>query len=224
MKFPWIVFFIGVLIGDLLAVQFGSEVLESVFKPLLTITLGAYFAVSLRDKKDPLKKWIIAALFFSWAGDVLLLFDSRQTNFFLLGLSAFLIAHIFYIIFFHRVRMAERPATKLRILVFVVLYYILLVSFLSPHLGDMRLPVRIYGLVISFMLLLAMHMFFINDKTAGKWMMFGALLFVISDSILAIDKFYNRFEFAGILIMLTYGLAQLFITQGAIQYIRKKLG
>ena len=43
----------------------------------------------------------------------------------------------------------------------------------------------------------------------------GALLFVISDSVLAINKFYQPFEVAGVIIMLTYGLAQLFIVEGA---------
>jgi hypothetical protein len=42
----------------------------------------------------------------------------------------------------------------------------------------------------------------------------------MSDSILAINKFYQPFEAAGVLIMLTYGLAQFFIVQGAIKYIR----
>ena len=72
-----------------------------------------------------------------------------------------------------------------------------LISWLSPYLGDMKLPVRIYGIVISFMFMLAMHMLFIKNKTAGKWMMIGALLFVISDSVLAINKFYQSFEAAG---------------------------
>jgi uncharacterized membrane protein YhhN len=68
--------------------------------------------------------------------------------------------------------------------------------------------------------MLAMHMLFIKNKPAGKWMMLGALLFVISDSILAINKFYQPFEAAGVLIMLTYGLAQFFIVEGAGRYIR----
>ena len=51
-------------------------------------------------------------------------------------------------------------------------------------------------------------------------MMTGALLFVISDSSLAINKFYIPFEYAGIIIMLTYALAQLFIIEGASRYIR----
>ena len=50
-------------------------------------------------------------------------------------------------------------------------------------------------------------------------MMTGALLFVISDSVLAVNKFHHSFEIADVVIMLTYGLAQLFIVEGAIKYI-----
>lgn len=67
--------------------------------------------------------------------------------------------------------------------------------------------------------MLAMHMLFIRNKNAGLLMMTGALLFVISDSVLAINKFYQSFELAGVVIMLTYGIAQFFITEGGIRYI-----
>ena len=83
----------------------------------------------------------------------------------------------------------------------------------------MKLPVRIYGVFICFMLMLAMHMPYIKDKKAGLLMITGALLFVISDSVLAINKFYNEFNGAGIVIMLTYGIAQLLIVEGATNYI-----
>jgi uncharacterized membrane protein YhhN len=62
-------------------------------------------------------------------------------------------------------------------------------------------------------------MLFINEKKPGRWMFTGALLFVISDSVLAVNKFYQPFALAPVLIMITYGLAQLLITQGAIEYI-----
>jgi uncharacterized membrane protein YhhN len=90
---------------------------------------------------------------------------------------------------------------------------------LLPYLGDMKLPVMIYGLVISYMLMMAMNMLFIKNKKAGQWMVTGASLFVLSDSMLAINKFYQPFEAASVLIMLTYGLAQFFIVEGAIRYI-----
>jgi uncharacterized membrane protein YhhN len=147
------------------------------------------------------------------------MFVPKNELFFLLGLASFLLAHIFYIIFFHHVRVRESINSNPWFLVIVVIYYAALTSWLSPFLGEMKLPVRIYGIVISIMFMLAMHMFVIKNKVAGKWMLFGALLFVISDSVLAINKFYEPFDAAGIIIMLTYGLAQLFIVKGAAEYI-----
>ena len=83
----------------------------------------------------------------------------------------------------------------------------------------MKFPVRIYGIVISFMFMLAMHIMLGKNKKAALWMMTGALLFVMSDSVLAINKFYQSFELSRMIIMLTYGLAQLFIIVGAVKYI-----
>jgi len=161
-------------------------------------------------------------LLFSLLGDILLLFVAKNDIFFLLGLASFLIAHIFYIIFFHHVRVREKIKGKPWLSVSVLIYYAFLIAFLSPHLGDMRIPVLVYGVVISFMLMLALHMLFLKNKTAGQWMMAGALLFVISDSVLAVNKFYQPFEGAAVIIMLTYGLAQLFIVKGAIRYINSR--
>jgi uncharacterized membrane protein YhhN len=188
-------------------------------KALLLPLLIVFLFSSLSGVSTTLKKWIFAALFFSWAGDVLLMFQAKKEIFFLLGLASFLIAHIFYIVFFHYVRVRENVKSNPWLLVIVVVYYAALISWLSPFLGDMKLPVRIYGIIISIMLMLAMHMLSIRNKIAGKWMMWGALLFVISDSVLAINKFYEPFEAAGIVIMLTYGMAQLFIVKGAVGYI-----
>ncbi|MBK5272336.1 MAG: lysoplasmalogenase [Bacteroidia bacterium] len=221
-KTYWIILFVLTLCMNIMGVVLKNETLQSISKPLLMIILVAYFISQTKFATVGVKKWLWGALFFSWVGDVVLLFQQNQSIFFLMGLSAFLMAHIFYIIFFHGVRVIENVKSNLWLLVVVVIYYAVLISVLSPHLGDMKLPVRIYGIVISFMFMLAMHMLFIKNKTAGRWMMIGALLFVISDSVLAINKFYQSFKAAGIIIMLTYGLAQLFIIEGAIRYINSK--
>lgn len=214
-----VLFFIS-LIVNIAAVQLGNETLQYFSKPVIISSLLIYFLLQTKDTANGLVKWVALALVFSLMGDVLLMFVPKKDIFFLLGLSAFLIAHIFYIIFFHLVRIREKVKSNIWLLLIVVVYYAALIILLSPHLYEMMLPVRIYGIVISFMLMLAMHMLFIKNKTAGKWMMLGALLFVISDSVLAIDKFYKPFEQAGVIIMLTYGLAQLFIVKGAIGYIK----
>ena len=215
----WLILFFVILITDLVAVQFNYTTVEHIFKPLIAIWLLAYFILRLRAVSSSLKKWIISALFFSWLGDLSLLLQNDNDLFFLWGLTAFLIAHVFYIFFFHFIRIRENVKARWLAIVIVAVYYVILISILAPHLRDMKSPVRIYAVVISFMFMLALHMLFIKNKVAGRWMMTGALLFVISDSVLAIDKFYQPFEMAGVVVMLTYGLAQLFITEGAIRYI-----
>jgi uncharacterized membrane protein YhhN len=217
----YLVLFLSALVANLLGIQLNNESVQFLSKPLIIAALAGYFIFSTVDIISKLKKWIILALFFSWAGDVLLMFQPKDELFFLLGLASFLIAHIFYIIYFHHVRVNENVKGNPWLLVAVVIYYAVLINLLIPYLGAMKIPVLVYGVVISFMLMLAMHMLLIKQKIAGRWMMTGALLFVISDSILAINKFYHPFPAAGILIMITYGLAQLFIVQGAIKYLRQ---
>lgn len=214
-----IALFLLVLLVDLVAVYSNNEPLRFVTKPLLMPLLAVYLFLQTNTTSSSLKVWVFLALFFSWAGDVFLLFENKGQNFFLFGLSAFFIAQVFYIVFFHNIRMREYIRGNALLLLLVILYYSILVSVLTPYLGDMKLPVRIYGVVLSFMVMLAMHTMLGKNKRAAVWMMSGAILFVASDSLLAFNKFFSAFNHSGLLIMVTYGLAQLFITEGAVRYI-----
>lgn len=218
----WLFLFFCALVADILFIRLQNQQLQFAAKPLLIPLLGFYFYSQTDTTAYPwLRKWTILSLFFSWAGDVLLMFQIRNEIFFLAGLSAFLLAHVFYIVVFHKIWVKENVKRNLWFLFIIVLYYAVLIGWLSPYLGDKKLPVRIYGLVISFMFLLAMHMLYINNKMAGRLMMIGALLFVISDSVLAINKFYHSFDYADIIIMLTYGFAQFLIVTGLIRYLKQ---
>ena len=208
-----------VLLIDLVAIYSNNESLRFITKPLLMPLLAIYLLLQTISATSSLKVWVFLALFFSWVGDILLLFEERASNFFLFGLSAFLIAQVFYIVFFHNIRMKEYIRGNALLLLLVIVYYSVLFSVLSPYLGTMRLPVRIYGVVLSFMVMLAMHTMLGKNKKAALWIMMGAILFVTSDSILAFNKFFSSFNYAGLIIMFTYGLAQLFITEGAVKYI-----
>lgn len=217
-RYRVLVFFI-ILAAELIAVVGQYRFLEFVVKPLIAIWLLSWFVLELRTTQHSLKKWIIFALFFSWLGDVLLMFHQDEQLFFLLGLSSFLVAHVFYIFFYHKIRVREKIDGRLPLLLIVAAYFTGIMALLLPYLGDMKVPVLIYAIVISCMLLLAMHVIYSAVRGAGIWMMTGAVLFVISDTLLAINKFYVPFYMAGFFVMLTYGLAQLFIMEGAIQYI-----
>ena len=79
----------------------------------------------------------------------------------------------------------------------------------------MKVPVVVYGAVISAMFFVALQLLFYKSK-ASRQIILGAVLFVISDSVLAFNKFYSSFNNAGLVIMLTYTFAQYFITKGIV--------
>jgi uncharacterized membrane protein YhhN len=218
-KTAWIIFFLFILLINLLSIYFGINSLQFVSKSLLMPVLAIYFLMQTSRVNVGLKAWVVLALAFSWLGDLFLLFEKKDPIFFLLGLSSFFVAQVFYIVFFHNIRMRESIRGNALLLLLVIVYYFILISMISPFLGHLKLPVRIYGVVLSFMWMLAMHTLFSKNKRAGWWMTIGAVLFVASDSLLAINKFYSTFGFGAIIIMLTYGLAQLFITEGGVKYI-----
>ena len=220
-RITWLVLFFAISAADIFAVASGNDDLRWFTKVFIAPLLIGYVITSVTLLKTRLHKWIIAALIFCWAGDILLMLESKNSIFFILGLICFLMAHICYIDFFHILRLNRQVKLNRLIFVAVAVYYLTLIIFLFPHLGMMKIPVIIYGAVISFMLALALHMPLITFKGVGRSLMIGAVLFVASDTMLAINKFYMPFEFAGAAIMATYCLAQLLIVVGAVSYIKR---
>lgn len=218
-KIKWVFIFCVVFIADLASVYLGEESFRQITKPVLMPCLILVFLRETFPVNSSLKKFIVMALVLSWAGDVFLLYEYAYKAFFIYGLSSFLMAHLFYILFFVRVSSVSVARFNWWLAALVILYFALLMYILTPNLGSLRGPVWIYGLVISIMLFTALQMLFIKYKTAGKLMSAGAILFVASDSLLALNKFYQTFSYAGFSVMLTYGLAQLLLVQGAISLI-----
>lgn len=207
------------LAADLAAIFFAYSSVRYISKPMILISLIGYFIFSCSPGQFAVKNFILAALIFSLAGDISLLFDNQGSLFFILGLSAFLATHIFYILSFNKIRQEEGVKGNLLLLLPAFIYYGLFIFLLFPHLGSMKLPVIVYGFVIAVMLVTALYLLFIKNKKAGRLIAPGAMLFIVSDSILAINKFYASFENAGVAIMLSYGLAQWLIVSGTIRYL-----
>lgn len=218
----WIilVFFIVALILNIIGESKGNIALQYFTKPLLVPLLAFHFIVQLKNIDTPLMKWVLLALLFSLVGDILLMFQDKQSIYFLLGLSSFLLAQVFYILFFFSIKRNEMISFKLIFIVAVIAFYTGLFYLIYPGLGELKIPVMVYGVVICCMLLFALHTLFLKNKIAGLQMVTGALFFVLSDSLIAINKFYQPLNEARILIMVTYGIAQLLIVLGAINYIR----
>jgi uncharacterized membrane protein YhhN len=208
------------LLAYLFFMQSGNQTGQIITKPLLMPVLLGYFLSSQKGKIRTGGKWLTGGLLFSMAGDTFLLFQDKNSIFFLLGLSAFLLAHICYIGLFWGIKKENGIEVRWLLPVIVIIYYSVLMTVLFPYLSAMRVPVIVYGAVISIMLLLALHAVFIRGGKGGWGMAAGAVFFVMSDSLLAFNKFYQPFGGAGIYIIVTYAIAQSWITEGAVAYMQ----
>lgn len=184
-------------------------------KPSILIALILFFWTQSTALQKPIRILTVFALLFSLLGDVLLMFDDLSANYFMMGLIAFLMAHLFYILLFLKYRDKNRKPIWFGLL--LIVYGIGMFYGLKDGLGEMLVPVIIYMMVILVMVFTA----FWRTKTVGKWsyvlVFFGALFFMISDSLLAINKFHTALPLSNVSIMLTYALAQYFIVFGILK-------
>ncbi|MBK9212967.1 MAG: lysoplasmalogenase [Saprospiraceae bacterium] len=189
------------------------------FKPLLISSLIFGIKNFVFDGRGLL----LGALLASLLGDTILMFADKGALFFVLGLIAFLLAHILYILLFVRITPSGKAFDKKKYRIgslLVAVYLAIFLSYLMPHLGTMLLPVGIYGITISLMLILAWRYSLSITNPADKMVILGAILFVCSDSILAINKFVNPVNGTSILIMCTYIPAQFLLVSGILKSIR----
>ncbi len=198
---------------NILAALMTWPILTWITKPLLVPVLISWILTLMPPGKD--QGILLTGLIFAWMGDILLLFESKHALFFIGGLVCFLLTHVFYIIYFLRIRPAQSLLKQYPYLFIPVLAYTgALVWWLYPGLGEMRLPVLVYAAVITIMLLCSLYACRGVNRAAATAFTGGALCFVVSDTLLAVNKFQQAFPFAGPLIMLTYCAAQYLIVRG----------
>jgi uncharacterized membrane protein YhhN len=212
-----------VLAAEVFAALTAGSGLEYFFKPLLMPVLLVYFLSGL-SRRGANAFPVAAALFFSWLGDLFLLFDKTRPGFFIYGLAAFLAAHVFYILHFWRMRKLNRVEDAPGISVFaaVAAYGLVFFAFLAPAAGALLVPIAVYSLVLMTMLAASLAAFDLKEDDFGKLCVAGALLFVLSDSLLAVNRFITPFRYAPALVMLTYGAAQLLIAAGSRRNLLEK--
>lgn len=189
---------------------------RSLTKPLLMPLLLAGYLRDVRPAEAG-HRTVATALLLSWAGDILLLGTGPYA--FVSGLLAFLLAHLAYIRYFLSIRsgrtsyLKRRPVMLLAVAVFVFeLLYVL-----WPGLGALRAAVTLYACVIGVMLCCALWQYGKLPDTAALPFMAGALLFVLSDAMLAVARFRTDFPGSGTAVMATYVLAQLLLVRGSVR-------
>jgi len=184
-------------------------------KPAILTLLIVYFWLRSTHLNKKTKSLTLLALTFSLIGDILLMFVYKSPNFFIGGLVSFLFAHLMYILVFLKSR--NKTASLLPIIVLLLIYASGIFYFLKEGLKDMLIPVIAYMLVILFMLASAFLRKRSKATNSYNLVFTGAVFFIISDSLLALNKFYQPIPFSNISIMLTYALAQYLIVLGVLK-------
>ena len=197
-------------------------------KPLLMPILMVFLWINT-NLKTPFDKLIFAGFICGWIGDVILMFNNDDL--FVFGLATFLICHVLYITAF--VKNIRNSGYKLSVINKIVLgllplfYLIVLYSYLYPHIiGSEKtkpflVPVSVYAVTIVTMCLFALWRIGSTNKKSAALIILGAFTFVISDSLIAINKFVSPFNHANLFIMFTYCIAQLWIATGSILHHQK---
>jgi uncharacterized membrane protein YhhN len=190
---------------------------------IIPILIFMYYRL-IRNQMNGFHRMILAAFIFSWFGDVTLQLQQFNDLFFMIGLCCFLIAQVLYLIaFFSTVGGNVLFFRKIYLILPVLIYGVVLLYFLYDGLGDMRIPVIIYAVVILTMLTAALNRLEKVNRKSYLLVLIGAVLFVLSDSMIAIDKFAYPFLLARVAIMTTYITAQYLIAVGCLKQFKIRL-
>ena len=190
----------------------GMHTLYVATKPLLMVILLLHFVTSTRAW-PAWRYLVIAALVFSWAGDIFLI----SADWFVAGLSSFLIAHVFYIAAYQKTGASGEKPQPLEVLLFAI-FGAGLLWFIYPGLNDLKIPVFLYALVLLGMGVWAFRRRRGTNRASFRLVATGAVLFVISDSLIAVNRFTHAIPAERILVMSIYLTAQYLIVQGLIQH------
>lgn len=190
-------------------------------KPLLLTTLSLWFYLECRPMGSRFSRLVLAGLIFSIGGDTLLMFveyGPQAEQFFLLGLGSFLAAQVCYAVAFWTYPGAksgdirQKPWLALPFL----LYLLGILGMLWAGIpAGMKVPVAVYAAAIVTMAMGAFNLRGLLSREHFLGLMAGVLLFVLSDSLIAANKFGQPVPYARVLIMSTYLLGQYFIARNA---------
>ncbi|WP_298214001.1 lysoplasmalogenase family protein [Acidovorax sp.] len=218
-------------IGMLMALMLQSGALATVtsalgltqwhwlFKPLtmviaLILVAACAYSSSARGLFDSKPRWLLlaAALAGSLAGDAFLMFE----GFFIPGLVSFLVAHLFYVALFKNGQrwFPHRGALAATLGIGAAMYAFLWAGGLPPAL---RAPVATYVLVIALMAAQAMGRAAVLRDQASLLVAVGAGVFMVSDSLLATNRFVQPLPWSQVWVLATYYAAQALIVAGMLR-------
>lgn len=215
--FLWIGLVIAVI--DWVAVAKQWKVVEYAAKPGVTLALLAWLwsAGGLQGQLI----WFFIGLAFSLAGDIFLVLPKEQL---ILGLAAFFVAQIAYLVGFNNTLPPTNLASGAIVLlvgITAVRIYGAIEAGLEASGGhSLKMPVLAYLAAISLMLISALLTLVRSEWSAGNaWLVsIGAILFFVSDAMLGWIKFVRPFRYGRVQVIISYHLGQALIVLGAVAH------
>jgi len=192
--------------------------LEYPVKPLIMIWMAVYFLIYSKKKSFTIP--VLIAFFFSWLGDNFLMFSGKNELFFFAGVGGFFLAQLSYIYIFSKYSEENRQGylrKKPLLIIFFLLYVAGIYIVLLPGLeGIMKPVILVYALSLIAMSMMALNRRGRVNPPSFRYVFAGSILFLLSDSMIAINKFSLEFPMAGFWIMITYISAQYLIMRGLV--------
>jgi len=206
------VFYLFIILCNILFFYFLTDY-RMVSKPMIMASLIGFYISTAKPPSNLFTFALITALF----GDIFLMFP--YDSFFMMGLGSFLIMQILYTFSFLPANRTPGTFQKVSVLLVLTIAFLFL-YFAWPNLNNMKIPVAIYALCITLMVTVAAT----GNSSAPEYRFIfsGAIFFMISDGLLAWNKFVSPFPMADQAVMLTYMLAQFFIVSGVIMQTNEK--
>ncbi len=204
-RYPWFsLLFLLVIIAEIIGLTFYPEIRLASKGMIMATLIGLYIICAKRQSEV-----FLLGLIFALLGDAFLLFESDA--FFLVGLGCFLIMQLAYAFTFWKKRRIPKPQ-HVYIAVAVAILPLILLAVGWSHIQGLGIPVFLYTASITAMLVTA---YLRHRRLAGyNYVLLGAVLFMISDLVLGINRFIAPVPYASFLVMGTYIAAQYLIVTG----------
>ena len=176
---------------------------------LKIIPIAVLLGGVLKTKSSLMRTILLSALVFSGCGDLLLAFDE-----FIFGVAAFLLAQLSYAWLFRHHWQGFYNRWHLSVL--LLIYMLVIMWWLLPNLGNLQFAVLAYLIAIA-----TMGLFAFQSSLPMRWAVLGAILFIISDSFIAINKFISPIPYESYWIMSSYYMAQFMLVTGFLNSVRQ---
>ena len=189
------------------------------FRPMVHMSLLAFLFISTK-LRGRFHQRLFTGLVFALTGETLFMLRSYEESYFLFGLLAFLICHLFYISAFYLDFLSAKELDKKGARIAIVCSAVFFTSFyffMRHYLGNMRLPVLAYTIMIAVLTMMASFRHKRVNALSFNLVLVGVFCIIVADAFLAVSHFISPFKYDLLYVALSYMIGQYLIISGGVQ-------